>query len=78
MAKDTSESESLTFGDGLGVGARVVRCDGHGCQGTVQDVRQEVTQSAETRDNEKGLLVAVAWDNGTVSYFAPGALTKAS
>lgn len=41
-----------------------------GCQGTIKDVRSEVT--ATTGDSkEKGLLVSVLWDNGTFSYFGP-------
>jgi hypothetical protein len=76
--KPSKPSDALSFGAALTVGSRVVRSDGSGCGGTVQDVRREITQSAETRDNEKGLLVAVAWDNGTLSYFAPGALRKGS
>ena len=56
---------------------RVKRKSGKGCQGTVQDVRTEVT--ASTGDtSEKGWLVNVQWDNGTLSYFAPEALEKVS
>lgn len=54
---------------------RVKRKGGTGCQGTVQDVRTEIT--ASTGDtSEKGWLVNVLWDNGTISYFAPDALER--
>lgn len=54
---------------------RVKRKSGKGCQGTVQDVRTEIT--ASTGDtSEKGWLVNVLWDNGTDSYFAPQGLER--
>ena len=57
----------------LKVNDRVKRANGCGCLGVVKDIRTEVsTTSAETR--EKNLMIKVAWDNGTVSYFGPEAL----
>jgi hypothetical protein len=52
---------------------RVRRSWGEGCLGTVQQVREEVTStSGDVR--EKGLLISVLWDNGTLSYFSPEGL----
>ena len=52
---------------------RVKRSGGRGCFGTVKDVTTDVTaSSAEAR--ERGLVVKVQWDNGTLSALSPDAL----
>lgn len=60
---------------GLAKGDRVRRSTGEGCLGTVLDVRTEVVVST-LEMKEKGLIVAVQWDNGTMSYFGPEGLNK--
>jgi hypothetical protein len=52
---------------------RVRRLGGSSCPGTVKALRTEL--SATTPEaRERGLLVSVLWDNGTMSYFSPEAL----
>ncbi len=59
------------------VSDRVKRVKGGGCFGTVKDVRAEIsTNKSDTR--EKPIMIGVLWDNGTLSYFAPAALSEAS
>jgi hypothetical protein len=60
----------------LKVNDRVRRVYGGGCCGTVKDVREEVTASADDR-REKALLINVLWDNGTMSCFSPDGLEAA-
>ena len=55
---------------------RVKRKTGGGCCGTVKEVREETTAST-VEQKESALLVTVAWDNGTVSYFSPDGLDLA-
>jgi hypothetical protein len=57
----------------LKVTDRVVRINARGCRGVVKDIRQEVTAASDEL-KERGLLVCVLWDNGTLSYFSPEAL----
>lgn len=57
----------------LQVNDRVKRVSGTGCLGVVREVKTEVT-AVKPEEQEKGIMIAVAWDNGTVSYFSPGAL----
>lgn len=59
----------------INVNDRVKRSNGKGSQGTVKDVRHEVT-STKGDVAERGLLVVVQWDNGTCSYATPGGLEK--
>ena len=55
---------------------RVKRVKGGGCVGTVKDLRAEIsTNRSDTR--ERPIMVGVLWDNGTLSYFTPTALTNA-
>ena len=55
------------------VSDRVRRANGAGCQGVIKDIRTETISSAsETKD--RPIIVTVAWDNGTVSQFAPDGL----
>ncbi len=57
----------------LKVKDRVVRKTGSACIGTVVDIRTEVSNtSVDMKD--RGLLVQVQWDNGTLSYFTPEGL----
>ena len=52
---------------------RVQRIGSTACPGTVKGLRTEITATTpEAR--QKGLLVSVLWDNGTMSYFSPEAL----
>ena len=53
----------------LKIGSRVTCIDREGLRGIVKDIRSEVT--AKTEQKEKGLLVSVLWDTGTLSYFSP-------
>jgi len=69
MSKDNGK-------DKFSVNDRVRRANGEGSQGAVKEVRQEVVSSSgDTR--EKGIMVTVAWDNGTISSFTPEALEAA-
>lgn len=52
---------------------RVKRKFASGCNGTVKQVREETTASS-VEQKEIALLVTVAWDNGTISYFSPDGL----
>ena len=55
------------------VNDRVKRIKGSGTQGTVMELRYEI--STDRADNkEKAPMVVVHWDSGTISYFAPEAL----
>jgi hypothetical protein len=55
---------------------RVRRIGSTACPGTVKGLRTEITATTpEAR--ERGLLVSVLWDNGTMSYFSPEALEHA-
>ena len=68
MSESTKETENT-----LEVGSRVRRSTGKGAIGTVLDIRTEVTATGgETA--EKGLMVVIAWDNGTQSYTTPSGL----
>ena len=51
------------------IGDRVTLAEKEGLRGLVKDVRAEVTAKGDQKD--KGLLVSVLWDNGTLSYFSP-------
>jgi len=57
----------------LKIGDRVKRLNLPGCFGVVQDIRTEVT-STTPEVKEKGLMIHVLWDNGTLSCFGPEAL----
>lgn len=57
----------------LKIGDRVKRTQLSGCLGTVKDVRSEVTAVTQEA-KERGLLIQVHWDNGTMSYFGPDGL----
>lgn len=57
----------------LKVKDRVVRKTGSACVGTVVDIRTEITNSS-VDPKDRGLLVQVQWDNGTLSYFTPEGL----
>lgn len=58
------------------VNDRVKRATDFGSLGTVKDLKMEVSQSsAEVR--EKGLMIVVQWDNGTVSYHGTDSLVAA-
>lgn len=59
----------------FGVGDRVIRQTGEGCSGTIQTIRKETTAVGDP--GEKALIVGVAWDNGTISYFSPAGLKPA-
>lgn len=69
--------KEMSFGDGITVGMTVKRSDIESCNGVVKDIREEVTQSQETKGTDRALLVTVLWDNGTQSYVSPVALEKA-
>ena len=55
---------------------RVRRIGSSACAGTVKGLRTELTATT-VEAREKGLLVGVLWDNGTMSYFSPESLESA-
>jgi len=57
------------------VNDRVKRISGEGCMGIVKEVRAETTSVGDSK-KEKPLLIAVLWDNGTLSYFSPEGLQQ--
>lgn len=56
------------------VSDRVQRVKDPGLQGVVKELRTETTSKQDAK--EKGLMVQVLWDNGTLSYFSPESLKK--
>ena len=58
------------------VADRVQRVKDPGLQGLVKEIRTETTSKQDAK--EKGLMVQVLWDNGTLSYFSPESLKKVS
>ena len=54
------------------VATRVRRVVG-GCEGTVKEIRVEVTAPSQEA-KEKGLMYLVQWDNGSLSYFGAEAI----
>lgn len=52
---------------------RVKRNQLSGCLGTVREIRIESSASTQAQ-RERGILVCVQWDNGTVSFFSPESL----
>jgi hypothetical protein len=58
------------------VNDRVKRATGTGCLGTVKDVRSDITVTSQEA-REKGILLNVQWDNGTLSYLSPDVLENA-
>ena len=55
---------------------RVKRANSAGGLGTVRDLKTEISQ-ASAESKEKGLMIVVAWDNGTVSYHGTDSLAPA-
>ena len=54
---------------------RVRRVAGNWSLGTVKEVRFELENSGLSEDaRQKGAMIGVLWDSGTLSYFAPDAL----
>ena len=68
MAEATTSQKKFKPND------RVRRTSGKGSLGYVKDVRSEITSAGHSDDKEKNLMINVQWDNGTLSYFSPGAL----
>ncbi|NLF24711.1 MAG: hypothetical protein GX589_03520 [Deltaproteobacteria bacterium] len=57
----------------LKVNDRVKRVGVERSYGLIKEVREEIIgTSGDTKD--KGILVKVQWDNGTISYFSPESL----
>ncbi len=57
---------------------RVKRVSKIGSVGTVKEIRFELENSGLSLEaREKGAMVGVLWDSGTLSYFAPDALEAA-
>lgn len=52
--------------NGFNINDRVKRRDNSGPEGSVKQVRIEVTASSQS-DKEKGKMYYVLWDNGTLS-----------
>lgn len=59
------------------VGDKVTRKENSGLLGVVKNVRNEVGNTKMAKE-DKNLIVNVQWDNGTLSYCAPDALTITS
>lgn len=56
------------------VNDRVKRTHVPGCNGTVKEIKVDVTAtSAEAK--EKGLMIGVLWDNGTHSFMGQNAIS---
>lgn len=54
------------------VDERVRRATQKGCDGTVLEVRMELENGGLSEEaREKGAMVRVKWDNGTISFIAP-------
>lgn len=67
----------------LKINSKVKRLNGgSGCLGVVKDLRQETSTTrldpAKRSEKDDELMVAVQWDNGTISYLAPDALEVVS
>lgn len=60
----------------LQVSDRVQRVKDPGLQGMVKEIRTETTSKQDSKD--KGQMIQVLWDNGTLSYFSPESLKKIS
>lgn len=57
---------------------RVRRATQKGCDGTVIEVRTELESAGLSEESrERGVMVGVKWDNGTISFLAPDALEAA-
>lgn len=54
---------------------RVKRANVPGCLGVVKEIKVDVMATPESR--EKGVMIGVLWDNGTLSYLAPHCLVEA-
>jgi hypothetical protein len=67
---DIIENVPLTFP----LNSRVMKKNGEGPRGVVEEVREEINTSATDRPKLKKYLIKVKWDSGTVSFFAPDAL----
>ncbi|NDC36902.1 MAG: hypothetical protein EBZ48_02490 [Proteobacteria bacterium] len=58
---------------------RVRRVAGVSSLGTVKEVRFELENSGLSEEaRQRGAMIGVQWDSGTLSYFAPDALEIAS
>ena len=58
---------------------RVRRVSGAGSNGTVKEIRFELENSGLSEEaRQKGAMIGVLWDSGTLSYFSPDALESAS
>lgn len=57
----------------LKVNDKVKRITGMKNVGVIKDIRSEVTATSQEA-KDKGLLVQVQWDNGTLSYLGPEGL----
>ncbi len=62
----------MDLNNGIIVDTRVMRTDGTGVKGVVVSVREDSTGKGDA--SERGVIVGVQWDNGTMSYFTPDAL----
>ena len=57
---------------------RVRRTNHKGCDGTVFEIRMELENGGLSEEaREKGVMVGVKWDNGTISFLGPDALEAA-
>ncbi len=50
----------------------VVKVGTAGIRGVIKEIKYEITGTQGSK--EKGQMISVEWDNGTISYLAPEAL----
>jgi hypothetical protein len=66
MASDTGVMNKWKVQD------RVKRVNNVGCSGVVKEIKIDVMGAADSKD--KGIMIGVLWDNGTLSFIAPHCL----
>ena len=72
--KGRGENTWMSKKSEIQVNDRVVIAKTPGIQGVVKEIRSETTAKQDSK--EKGLMIQVLWDNGTLSYLAPEALSR--
>ena len=56
----------------ISMDSRVVKSDGTGVRGIVVSVSEDHNNKGES--SERGVIIGVQWDNGTLSYVTPDSL----
>lgn len=62
----------MDLNSGITENASVMRIDGTGVKGVVVSLTEDTTGKGDS--SERGVIVGVQWDNGTMSYLTPDAL----